>query len=70
MRLVLTSNPRVMLYANQSSWSHMDLFALPYYVNFTPVCNQEWCASTLIKVPYTRLVATHVPIVLLDMIDY
>ena len=67
MHLVLTSNPRVIPYANQSSCSHMGLFVLPYYVNFTPVCNREWCASILIKVPF---VVTHVRIVLLDVIDY
>ena len=45
----------------------MGLFALPYYVDFTPVWNREWCASTLIKVCF---VVTHVRIVLLDVIDY
>ena len=48
----------------------MGLFVLPYCLNFTPVCNKEWGASALIKVPYTRFVAVHVCIVLLDMIDY
>ena len=70
MLLVLTSNPRVVPYANYSSCSHMGLFVLPYYINFTPACNREWCTSALIKVPYMRFVATHVRIVLLDVINY
>ena len=48
----------------------MGLFVLPYHVNFTPVCNREWYASALINVPYTSFVATHMRIMLLDMIDY
>ena len=65
MRLVLTSNPCLMLTSPAAhTWP---FFTLPYYVNFMPVCNREQCTSALIKMHF---VVTHVRIVLLEVIDY